>query len=195
MRQGEKGLSSKFDLADLERKGKGMKRIDPAGLELTERVVQINRVAKVVKGGKRFSFSALVVVGDGKGYVGYGLGKANDVPESVRKGVEEAKKNLLLVHLVGTTIPHQVIGQFEATRIFLKPASKGTGVIAGGSTRAVLESAGVRDILSKVYGSKNPQNVVRATVDALFQLRRAEEVAKLRNRTVGELLGMKVQNG
>jgi len=182
-------------LADLERKGKGMKRIDPAGLELTERVVQINRVAKVVKGGKRFSFSALVVVGDGKGYVGYGLGKANDVPESVRKGVEEAKKNLLLVHLVGTTIPHQVIGQFEATRIFLKPASKGTGVIAGGSTRAVLESAGVRDILSKVYGSKNPQNVVRATVDALFQLRRAEEVAKLRNRTVGELLGMKVQNG
>jgi small subunit ribosomal protein S5 len=195
MLQGRKGSSSKVRLADLERKGRGMKRIDAAGLELTERVVQINRVAKVVKGGKRFSFSALVVVGDGKGYVGYGLGKANDVPESVRKGVEEAKKNLLLVPLVGTTIPHQVIGQFEATRVFLKPASKGTGVIAGGSTRAVLESAGVRDILSKVYGSKNPQNVVRATINALFQLRRAEEVAKLRNRAVGELLGMKVQNG
>ena len=171
-----------------------MKGIDPTGLELAERVVQINRVAKVVKGGKRFSFSALVVVGDGNGYVGYGLGKANDVPESVRKGVEKAKKNLFLIPMVGTTIPHQIIGRYEATRVFLKPASKGTGVIAGGSTRAVLESAGVRDVLSKIYGSKNPQNVVRAALDGLFNLRKVEEVAKLRNRTVAELLGVKDNN-
>jgi len=166
-------------------------RIDPNKLALEERVVQINRVAKVVKGGRRFSFSAVVVVGDGAGHVGVGLGKAGEVPESIRKGVEDAKKNLIRIPMVGTTIPHEVNVEFSASRVMLKPASQGTGVIAGGSVRAVLEAAGVRDILSKVYGSTNPVNVSRATIRALEGLHSAEELSarrgvKLTSRISGQ---------
>ena len=157
-----------------------MARIDPAKLTLEERVVQINRVAKVVKGGRRFSFSAVVVVGDGQGHVGAGLGKAGEVPESIRKGVEDAKKHLILVPRIGTTIPHQVNAEYAAARVMLKPASQGTGVIAGGSVRAVVEAAGIRDILTKVYGSTNPVNVVRATLEALRDLKSAEEMSARR---------------
>lgn len=145
-----------------------------------ERVIAIKRVAKVVKGGRRFSFSAVVVVGDGQGHVGVGLGKAGEVPESIRKGVEDAKKHLIRIPMVGTTIPHEVNVQFSASRVMLKPASQGTGVIAGGSVRAVLEAAGVRDILSKVYGSTNPVNVSRATIEALRGLHSAEELSARR---------------
>jgi len=155
-------------------------RIDPNKLALEERVVQINRVAKVVKGGRRFSFSAIVVVGDGAGHVGAGLGKAGEVPEAIRKGVEDAKKNLIKIPMVGTTIPHEVNVQFSASKVMLKPASQGTGVIAGGSVRAVLEAAGVRDILSKIYGSTNPVNVTRATIEALRGLHSAEELGRRR---------------
>jgi len=161
-----------------------MARIDPNKLALEERVVQINRVAKVVKGGRRFSFSAVIVVGDGAGHVGVGLGKAGEVPESIRKGVEDAKKNIIRIPMVGTTIPHEVNVEFNASRVMLKPASQGTGVIAGGSVRAVLEAAGVRDILSKVYGSTNPVNVSRATILALGQLHSAEELGARRGVTL-----------
>ncbi|WP_394239242.1 30S ribosomal protein S5 [Niallia oryzisoli] len=166
-----------------------MRRIDSNKLELEERVVTVNRVAKVVKGGRRFRFTALVVVGDKNGHVGFGTGKAQEVPDAIRKAIEDAKKNLIEVPMVGTSIPHQVIGHYGAGEILLKPASEGTGVIAGGPVRAVLELAGVGDILSKSLGTNTPINMVRATIDGLKQMKRAEDVAKLRGKSVEELLG------
>ena len=161
-----------------------MARIDPTKLALEERVVQINRVAKVVKGGRRFSFSAVVVVGDGSGHVGVGLGKAGEVPEAIRKGVEDAKKHLIRIPMIGTTIPHEVSQTYSASRIMLKPASQGTGVIAGGSVRAVVEAAGIHDILAKTLGSTNPVNVTRATIEALRSLRSADEISAQRGVAV-----------
>ena len=162
--------------------------IDAAGAELTERVVHINRVSKTVKGGRIFKFSALVVVGDGNGLIGFGLGKSGEVPDAIRKGIEDAKKNLFRISLKGTTIPHEVMGKYGAGLVLLKPAAPGTGVIAGGPVRAVVETVGIRDVRTKALRSNNPCNVVRATMQGLLQLRNAEEVAKIRGKSVDEIL-------
>lgn len=162
-------------------------RIQSAGLDLTDQVISINRVTKVVKGGKNLSFAALVVVGDGAGHVGFGTGKAREVPVAIKKAIEAAKKNLIRVPLIGNTLPHQIIGEHGAGRVLMKPASEGTGVIAGGAVRAVMQAAGVHDVRTKVLGSGNPHNVVRATFDGLLNMKDPFEVARLRGKQVEEL--------
>ena len=168
---------------------KKQERVDAATLDIKEKVVALNRVSKTVKGGRTSRFSALVVVGDENGHVGFGMGKAAEVPDAIRKGIDEAKKNMITVPRVGTTIPHEIIGEFGAGRVLLKPATEGTGVIAGGAARAVLELAGIRDIRTKCLRSNNPKNVVSATVQALAALKSVEEVAKLRGKKPEEILG------
>ena len=164
-------------------------KIDVSSMELEERVVAINRVSKTVKGGRIFKFSALVVVGDGNGLVGFGIGKSGEVPDAIRKGIEDAKKNVIRVSLRGTTIPHEITGKFGAGEVLLMPAPKGTGVIAGGPVRAVVETVGIKDIRTKAIRSNNPCNVVRATINGLSQLRTAEQVAAVRGKTVKEIVG------
>ena len=166
-----------------------MAKIDVSSIELEERVVKINRVSKTVKGGRIFKFAALVVVGDGNGLVGFGIGKSGEVPDAIRKGIEDAKKNVIRVSLRGTTIPHEITGKFGAGEVLLMPAPKGTGVIAGGPVRAVVETAGIKDIRTKAIRSNNPCNVVRATINGLSQLRTAEEVAAIRGKSVKEIVG------
>lgn len=164
-------------------------RIDPSTLDLKEKVVNINRVTKVVKGGRNFRFAALVVVGDENGHVGVGMGKSIEIPEAIKKGIEDAKKNLVSVSLVGNTIPHEIHGKFGTGDVLIMPAKEGTGVIAGGPSRIVLELAGIKDVRAKSLGSNNPNNMVKATINGLASLRTAEEIAKLRGKSVEEILG------
>ena len=164
-------------------------KIDASTLDLQERMVALNRVSKTVKGGRIMKFTALMVVGDGNGHVGFGLGKAREVPDAIRKGIDDAKKNMITVSLKGSTIPHEILGAYDAGRVLLKPAAPGTGVIAGGAVRAVVELVGIKDIRTKALRSNNPCNVVRATIDGLSKLRSAEEVAAIRGKSVKEIIG------